>query len=204
MKKLSLFMAIASLGLASCSSSPPPVTSSPFVPQIAITGLIPPIDPDSRRKEVSKGKQDPFLLFPIKATQQVKAINSKPKNSSIANNPGPIKSPPIVEKTPEEVPKTDLANDTLVSGVISIGNNIKILLKAPNENNTRYVQVGQYISNGQILVKRVENPNSSTPIVVLEENGQEVYKKVGQAIIAEPTHSPQPGAGILIKAGNMR
>ena len=240
MKKLSIIIATVSLGLASCSSSPPnpsallspgpspgispapspgaattaltptPVASTPPVKTVPISGLIPSIDPALRRKEIAKGRQDPFTNFTVQKEQQVKprkqpvSINVGPR--TVANHPpippggtafNPSTQPNSRPTPPPGPPAPDLANATLISGVITIGNSIKVVVKAPNENTSRYVQPGQFISNGKVLLKRVENPTSSMPIIVLEENGQEVYKKIGQAITAQPKTPTQPGAGIL-------
>jgi hypothetical protein len=81
-------------------------------------------------------------------------------------------------------------------GVIEIGGVTQIILRAPNEQFTRYVSPGQRISNGQVLVKRVErvggidNALRPTPVVVLEELGQEVYKEVGAGVEEESPEKP--------------
>uniref|UniRef100_A0A7C3ZX82 Uncharacterized protein n=1 Tax=Planktothricoides sp. SpSt-374 TaxID=2282167 RepID=A0A7C3ZX82_9CYAN len=67
-----------------------------------------------------------------------------------------------------------------VTGVVQVNGEILIIVKAPNEPTTRYVKVGQRIGNGKVLVKRVEQLKGSEPIVVLEENGVEVNKEVGE------------------------
>jgi hypothetical protein len=53
------------------------------------------------------------------------------------------------------------------------------IIKAPNEPTSRYVQAGQRLSNGQVLVKRIEMNPGGTPIVVLEQNGIEISRGVG-------------------------
>ena len=66
-----------------------------------------------------------------------------------------------------------------MTGVVKVGNTVQAIVKAPNEPTSRYVGVGQLLSNGQILVKRIEINPGSEPIVVLEENGIEVRVMVG-------------------------
>jgi len=74
-----------------------------------------------------------------------------------------------------------LAQSTLITGVVDMGsNNILIVLRSPMEETSRYVRVGQYIAGGQVLVKRVVNDETNSPTVVLEEKGQEFYKRIGQ------------------------
>ncbi|MCT7949268.1 hypothetical protein NG798_05665 [Ancylothrix sp. C2] len=73
-----------------------------------------------------------------------------------------------------------MARATEVTGVVQVGNETQIIVKAPNEATSRYVKVGQRLSNGEILVKRVIISAGGEPIVILEENGVEVSKAVGE------------------------
>ncbi|MEG4446251.1 hypothetical protein QUB47_30795 [Microcoleus sp. AT9_B5] len=98
-------------------------------------------------------------------------------------NPPP---PPVIPVVPPP-PSTDLATGTEVSGVVKVGNETQVIVKVPNEPTSRYVKVGQRLSNGQVLVKRVDLKPGADPIVILEENGVEVAKGVG-----EKPASPQP------------
>jgi hypothetical protein len=68
-----------------------------------------------------------------------------------------------------------------VLGVVQIGNTAHAIVQAPNEPTSRYVQVGQRLSNGQVLVKRIEmSRGAEEPVVVLEQYGIEVPTAVGQ------------------------
>jgi hypothetical protein len=49
------------------------------------------------------------------------------------------------------------------------------------------VREGQTIANGQVLVKRIEVQESGEPVVVLEENGIEVSRRIGENGIGEGT-----------------
>jgi hypothetical protein len=77
-----------------------------------------------------------------------------------------------------------------VSGVVIVGTEAQAIVKAPNEANSRYVRAGQRLANGQVLVKRIEFNEGSEPIVILEQNGVEVSKLVGERAPAPA----QPGA----------
>jgi hypothetical protein len=90
-----------------------------------------------------------------------------------------------------QLPQPDLARNVEVSGVIQVGNLTQAIVKAPNEPGSRYVKVGQRLSNGQVLVKRIEM-NDSFPVVVLEQYGIEVPIKVGDKPSGTPTVG-QPG-----------
>ncbi|WP_146141108.1 hypothetical protein [Stenomitos frigidus] len=65
-------------------------------------------------------------------------------------------------------------------------------MKAPNEASSRYVHPGQRLSNGQILVKRVEMSAGSAPLVILEENGIEVVRTIGMTMQTDKPASLPP------------
>jgi Tfp pilus assembly protein PilP len=90
--------------------------------------------------------------------------------------------PPLAE------PK--LAQAVEVTGVVTIGGITQAIIKAPNEPTGRHVEVGQRLSNGQVLVKRIEANAGSDPIVVFEENGQEVSRGVGEKSTPETGDTP--------------
>lgn len=82
---------------------------------------------------------------------------------------------------PPPPPQPDVARAVKVMGVIQIGNTAHAIVQAPNEPTSRYVRVGQRLSNGQVLVKRIEmNRGAEEPVVVLEQYGVEVPIAVGQ------------------------
>jgi hypothetical protein len=76
-------------------------------------------------------------------------------------------------------PSTELAQGLEVTGVITVGNETQIIIKAPDESTSRYIKVGQRVANGKVLIKRVELRPGSEPIVIVEQNGIEVAKSVG-------------------------
>ncbi|WP_373536845.1 hypothetical protein [Microcoleus sp.] len=92
-------------------------------------------------------------------------------------NPPP---PPPTPAPPPPPPSTDNARGVEVSGVVRVGNDILVIVKAPNEPTSRYIKVGQRIASGQVLIKRVDFKSGIEPVVVLEENGVEVSKIVGE------------------------
>jgi pyruvate/2-oxoglutarate dehydrogenase complex dihydrolipoamide acyltransferase (E2) component len=77
-----------------------------------------------------------------------------------------------------------------ISGLIQVGSETQIILKAPNEATSRYVKVGQRLANGQVLVKRVEVNQGAEPVVILEENGIEVEKLVGEKPVTPDAEAP--------------
>ena len=91
-------------------------------------------------------------------------------------------------------PRTDLANAVAVTGVVQVGNETEAIVQVPNEPTSRYVRVGQRLSNGQVLVKRIEVNQGSVPVVILEQYGTEVPKAVGE----QPARTGQPTAAIPV------
>ena len=113
-------------------------------------------------------------------------------------NPPPPPVIPVVPPPPPP-PSTELATGTEVSGVVKVGNETQVIVKVPNEPTSRYVKIGQRLSNGQVLVKRVDLKEGADPIVILEENGVEVAKAVGEK---PPTREQQPANGVISRLPN--
>jgi len=112
-------------------------------------------------------------------------------------NPPPPPVIPVVPPPPPP-PSTDLATGTEVSGVVKVGNETQVIVKVPNEPTSRYVKIGQRLSNGQVLVKRVDLKEGADPIVILEENGVEVAKAVGE----KPPSREQPASAVISRLPN--
>ena len=169
-----------------------------------IPGLIQSTNGDERAKQVQasidvqKGK-DPFAGLPPKLQQPRTAVNrqnvptvsqlptnpraARPRTTTTAFNPKTPMPPgskgiPVIKTLPP-LPSATLANAVEVSGVVVVGGVAQAIVKAPNEETSRYVRVGQRLSNGQVLVKRIEMNAGSEPIVIFEENGVEVSRAVG-------------------------
>lgn len=73
-----------------------------------------------------------------------------------------------------------------VTGVVQVGDSTYAIVNAPNEPTSRYVQAGQRLSNGQVLVRRIET-GGAEPRVVLEQYGIEVDRAVGEGGPASPS-----------------
>lgn len=158
-------------------------------------GLIQPTNVNQRTKQVQQGRPDPFAgLFAI--PKPVVAVKPKivprlPKPVVAPPPPKPvvIKPAPLPPPAPIEPPQPDLAKAVSVLGVLEIGNQYQAIVKVPNEATSRNVSQGQRLSDGQVLVKRIEMYPGSEPIVILEQNGIEVSRAVGQ----EPAQPDQQG-----------
>jgi hypothetical protein len=74
-----------------------------------------------------------------------------------------------------------------VEGVVQAGNESHAIIKLPQDSTSRYVSEGQQLPGGELLVKRIEFPEDSDPVVVLEQNGIEVALAVGEPAQSEQT-----------------
>jgi hypothetical protein len=100
-------------------------------------------------------------------------------NIAIRPLPQPLKTSrsSTIVAPPKIEPK--LARTVGVSGVIQVDGRTQVIVKLPNESFSRYVDVGSRISDGKIMVKRVEGEQTLSPIIVLEESGIEITRRVG-------------------------
>lgn len=106
-------------------------------------------------------------------------------SGSPIRQPPPIPQPPALVPELPKLPDPTLARQVEVKGVVQIGDEPQAIVQSPNEPS-RYVKEGQRISNGQVLVKRIEVNRGPTPVVVLEQYGQEVARQVGE----QPAEAP--------------
>ncbi|MCA1993149.1 MAG: hypothetical protein LDL41_14100 [Coleofasciculus sp. S288] len=132
-------------------------------------------------------------------TPQPQARPAAPRTPS----PSPAATPPPPPLVPElpEIPQPTLARSVEVTGVVDVGGVPKAIVKVPNEPS-RYVQPGQRLLNGQVLVKRIEMNRGPEPVVILEQFGVEVSKRVGEpaegqaggptAFVPPPPPNPVP------------
>ncbi len=166
------------------SSLPPLIAFT--TPRVAGTGL----SPDTRKADGDKASTVPELpKFPEIKFPDVPSFPKsfgptgssplKPNPSRVPLSPSNPAPQPLGIPTLPPIPQPTLARQVEVTGVVKVGNTVQAIVKAPNEPTSRYVGVGQLLSNGQILVKRIEIGSGSEPIVVLEENGIEVRVMVG-------------------------
>lgn len=88
------------------------------------------------------------------------------------------------------LPSTDTARGVEVTGVVVVGGLPQAIVIAPGEGTSRYVSPGQRVSGGRVLVKRIESATGAEPVVILEENGVEVARSVGE----KPPQAAKPAA----------
>ena len=163
-------------------------------PTQAIVGLIPATNPDVRVRGSVRGRNDPFSALNLNprieyVKKEEKPVASSPNNqnnqtpqaqvdrdrSSSANSADladlPVPPPPA---------EPTIAKNVIVSGLYEANGKTRIIVQAPEESSSRYVEQGQYLSNGQVLVKRIEKDNFPSPMIILEQSGVEVSKTIGE------------------------
>jgi hypothetical protein len=182
-------------------------------PNRPIPGLLQSTDPAERARQVEAGingkrlAKDPFLNLPsittFKGVAPIKlsspgATTTRSSTAPSAPSPTPVNLPAPVKEPPTKqipspiaslppMPDPALAKAVEVTGVVVVAGVPQAIVQAPNEASSRYVQAGQRLSNGQVLVKRIEMHGSSDPVVILEQNGVEVSKTVGSPTSGSPT-----------------
>jgi hypothetical protein len=165
--------------------NPEPLNSIPLESS-TIEGLTSPTNPDEllQRQGVAPGesRRDPFTLFPVPPQEKVPPLEEQeeePPTEQEEEPPTeqeeepPAESLPNLGESPSDPPQPEIAQAVEIQGVVKIGNQTLVILKAPNEQTSRYVRPGQLIANGQVLVKSVNVNQTPTPTVVLEELGVE-------------------------------
>ncbi|MCS6813042.1 MAG: hypothetical protein NZ772_05645 [Cyanobacteria bacterium] len=198
------------------SPSPTPVAARPVLPNV---NLVQPTNPEQRVPTIRRGRtetfNDPFNVVPVVprllpplpspspggnaqtpgGNAQTPGGNTQGNLPSIPNTPtatGP--QAPVVPELPP-LPEPTLAQAVEVTGIVQLQNgDFRIVLKAPQEQTPRYVRIGDRVSNGQVLVKRVETVGD-TQVVVLEEVGVEVRRAVGEAAA---TSANAPSASVVL------
>lgn len=109
----------------------------------------------------------------------------RPGTSRPLTLPPVARGPNFIPQLPK-LPEPTLAKGIEVTGVVEVGGVPTAIVKVPNEPS-RYVREGERLSNGQVLVKRIDMNRGSTPVVILEQYGQEVARGVGEKPAGAPT-----------------
>jgi hypothetical protein len=113
----------------------------------------------------------PIAIKPVAAPGSIGASSAPVQSNEVA-----IRNIPA---SPAPIPQPELARAILVSGVSRVNGQTQVILKLPTESFSRYVSVGERLMNGKVLVKRVQEFSGLTPVVILEEVGIEVPRKIG-------------------------
>ncbi len=167
-------------------------------PQLGRRPTSPPTTGTNPRRPAPPRPPQPIAARPIGVPDLPELpVDKRPPQWRDPNPPPPPQIPVVAPPPPP--PSTDLATGTEVSGVVKVGNETQVIVKVPNEPTSRYVKVGQRLSNGQVLVKRVDVKPGADPIVILEENGVEVAKAVGEK---PPSREQKPANAVISRRPN--
>jgi len=202
-KWLSLIIVLVAFWLGGCGPSPesetadippipppPPVQPEPEttepteeINRVAVSGLIPPTNAQQRAESIPRGLDNPFSsLAPVPIVtitdEQIPTEEQLPDPPPDGVLP-PDSSQAASSPNGETEVNLELAKSVVVTGIVTLGDSIQVILKAPKENFSRYVELGQYISDGAVLVKRIEKGDNRSVFVILEQSGVEVRKSVG-------------------------
>lgn len=131
---------------------------------------------------------------------------SRPNNTNTSGRPNnangnailpppPPTLPGLVPELPP-LPEPEIARAIAVTGVVQAGGRTNAIVQVPNEPTSRYVQAGQRLANGQVLVKRIELNRGPTPVVILEQYGIEVGRAVGEAPVEAAEGAGSPSAAL--------
>lgn len=182
------------------ATTAPAAFKTPFVGGQKTQELIATTDKQARTQELeqkinanSKQARDPFTSTIINPVPRLETLLVQPKAPPQVRQAVVVKTSnrPKVAVIPPP-PDTKAADGTKVTGTVEIKGEIFAILTAFDEPSARYVKAGQMISNGKVLVKRIDT-NSEPPIVVLQQSGVEVLRPVGAPVVAAKTDN-QPAS----------
>ena len=155
----------------------------------AVAGLIPATNSDIRVRSSVRGRQDPFSVVTLvpkieieEEEEQIQPVvnNRTNRTNRTQNRVAQRNNRNDRLPNPTGGSNAQLAQSVVISGLYESNGRTKLIVKAPEEDNSRYVEVGQYLSNGQILVKSIDRNYFPTPRVILEQSGVEVAKTIGE------------------------
>jgi hypothetical protein len=171
--------------IASSPAEPLPGTSLPSLPELppAIGPALPPDAPVASLPPLDGGSVAELPPLPTEigpALPPEEPVASLPPldGGSVAELPPlPVEIGPAIPPAPVEPPA--VAETITITGVVQVGNEIQVIVQLPGSSTGRYVKVGDLIADGRVRIKRVEGIQGSNPIVILEEEGAEYARAVG-------------------------
>ncbi len=173
-------------------STTAPTFNTPFVAGQKTQDLINITDKQARVQELerkigvdSKQSRDPFTSTVINPVPKLETLLAKPKALPNLRAAVVVRTftPPARIKAIVIPPDTKAAEGTKITGTVEVSGTIYAIISAFGEPTSRYVRAGQMISNGRVLVKRIDT-NAEPPIVVLQQNGVEVLRAVGAPVVS--------------------
>jgi hypothetical protein len=182
---------------APLNTSMVPSESRTLPPPLPVPQLIPPTSSTVHATALSSsaGRPDPFApLTPSNVVVTARPIAPTPPvapalpapltslpNVSVSTLPLPSLQPEISSATPAEpiVPVQPLAETIEISGFLEVGGSTNLIVFVPGEQTSRPARVGEYLGNGNVLIKQVMPQSSGDVLVILEQDGVEYRRSVG-------------------------
>lgn len=185
---------------AAVATPPAPTFDTPIVSGQTTQELIATTDKEARVQELeqkfgldSRQLRDPFTSTIINPVPKLEALLEKPKAPPQLRAAVVVRTSnrPSIIAPPPPPPNIKAAEGTIVTGTVETAGTVYAIVKAFGETTSRSVSAGQLISNGQVLVKRIDI-NAEPPIVVLQQNGVEVLRPVGAPVVGATPSNPNP------------
>lgn len=182
---------------AAVATPPAPTFDTPIVSGQTTQELIATTDKEARVQELekkvgldSRQLRDPFTSTVINPVPKLEALLEKPKAPPQLRAAVVVRTPtrPSIVTAPPDI---KAAEGTVVTGTVETAGTVYAIVKAFGETTSRSVSAGQLISNGKVLVKRIDI-NAEPPIVVLQQNGVEVLRPVGAPVVGATPNNPNP------------
>lgn len=115
--------------------------------------------------------------LPLQSPQPLPTIALKPLAPLADPNSMPLIPISRLAETPiAPVPSILTAEAIDITGAMKIGNRWSVIVKEPEAPSSRHAQVGDYLANGRVLVKRVVTGPGAGVIVVLQQDGRDINK----------------------------
>lgn len=142
-----------------------PIWKNPIVPTTKIA---------ANRPKATRPIRGAVPLSAIPPIQISKNLPPLPAISDVPMGNNPMAPTFVAPPSP-----TALADGVEITGVVQAGDRVMAIIKAPEESTARYVNAGDTLSGGRVIVREIRVGQAGQPTVVLEQNGQRVTKSIG-------------------------
>lgn len=146
-----------------------PIWKKPIVPTAKIV------------KIAAKSQKTPLRpissAIPLRFIPPIQISKNPPPLPAISR--APIENNPAAPTFVEPSSLTALADGVEITGIVQAGDRVMAIIRAPEENTARYVNSGDTLSGGRVIVREIRLGQAGQPTVVLEQNGQRVTKSIG-------------------------
>jgi hypothetical protein len=125
----------------------------------------------------------PLPIAPIPTTGQLPALPTSPNPVAVPSTPAPLAALPSPNQLLGNTPTAASPLQVELTGVAQVGDRVALIVREAGSGTSRYTFAGDYLANGQILIKHID-VSAQEPQVVLEYNGREYTRMVGSSAVA--------------------